>query len=321
MRWATAHRRRLEPESLLPLSEVLAAKRRLRPFLDETPTVFSERHDAFFKLETQQETGAYKVRGALNALLKHVESRDPRPIVAASAGNHGAAVAWAASHLGLHCCIVVPEDAPQAKIDRIVSMGGRVIRHGEHFQESLLWARKWAFAHGARFLHAFDDVDVMAGQGTVALELLPYQPDVVILPIGGGGLISGCVPVLQAAGIRIIGVQVEGVDAMRRALNGGKSRIQPLPTVADGLRVAQASRLAVQICAQGVEEILLVTEDSVRATMASLARHEGWKVEGAGAVGVAALERIQGNRRAVLLSGSNVDDSVLQDVLRTNATD
>ena len=293
------------------IDHVFEAARRISPYLGETPTVFSERHQAWMKLETEQVTGAYKVRGALNALLKQVESGDRRTVVAASAGNHGAAVAWAAQRLGLEAVIVVPRDAPKTKIARIERLGARVIRQGEHFEESLRWALSLTRLKRARFLHAFDDPDVMAGQGTVALELLSLRPDVVVLPIGGGGLASGCGTVLYAAGIRVVGVQVEGVDAMRSPLKGGPVRIDPALTVADGLRVAQAGTLARQICAHVLDDVLLVKETCVRRMMASMARHEGMRVEGAGVVALAALDRVEGERRAVLLSGSNVDQAVL----------
>jgi len=282
----------------------------------ETPTIHNAAYRAWFKLETQQITGAYKVRGALNALLKQVESGDVRAVVAASAGNHGAAVSWAAQRLGLEALIVVPTNAPTTKIARIEELGGIVFRKGDHFEESLHWALQMAQCRNARFLHAFDDLDVMAGQGTVALELLPHRPDVVVLPIGGGGLASGCSTVLKAAGIRVVGAQVESVDAMRSALQGGPIRIDPAHTVADGLRVAQAGILSRQICARTLDDVVLVTESEVRRTMASLALHEELTVEGAGAVSVAALGQVKGERRVALLSGSNVDEQVLSDAIR-----
>ena len=306
---------RTVPKPLLAVDDVLAAATRIRPYVDETPTTYSPFRRCWLKLESLQVTGAYKVRGALNALIKQVERGDRRAVVAASAGNHGAAVAWAANRLGLEALIAVPTNAPTTKTDRIERLGATVVHHGAHFGESLEWALEASHKRHARFLHAFDDLDVMAGQGTVALELIHKRPDVVVLPIGGGGLASGCSTVLKAAGIRVFGVQVEGVDAMRSILNGGPSSIVPADTLADGLRVSEAGHFSRQICAENLEDVVTVSESHMRHTMASLALHEGIVVEGAGAVAVAALDQVPGSRRIALVSGGNVDSRVMIDVL------
>jgi threonine dehydratase len=211
---------------------------------------------------------------------------------------------------------VVPCDAPRTKIERVRSLGARVIERGQCFEESFAWATEEALRQGWRFLHAFDDPDVIAGQGTVALELLSMRPQLVLVPVGGGGLASGVSIVLRAAGIPVVGVQIEGVDAMASTLRGGPSRIQPRLTVADGLRVCEPGQLTRELC-RGLDDMILVSEWEVRWAMRSLALQEGLRVEGAGAVAVAALSHVRGRRTVALVTGGNVDHGVLLEVMGT----
>ena len=303
----------MSPRAPLGLREVEEAARRLAAFLQPTPVVRSLTEDAWLKLENLQKTGAYKVRGALNALLLQRERGDSRPIVAASAGNHGAGVAWAAQLLGMQATIVVPKRAPQAKVRRIQQYGAEVQYVGEDFDQSLNWAQRLASSEGARFLHAFDDPDIIAGQGTTALELLELKPDVVLIPIGGGGLASGCSIPLQDAGVRVVGVQIEGVDALASFLRGGPSRILPRETIADGLRVREAGVLTRELCRHGLSDIVLVTEEQVKRSQAKLATFDRIAAEGAGAVAFAALPQVEGETRVAIVSGGNSDDLSLGD--------
>ena len=289
------------------LDDVHKAEERLAPILSPTPLVYSLDRDAWLKLENLQLTGAYKVRGALNALLAQIERGDHRTVIAASAGNHGAGVAWAARHIGLPAIIVVPMNAPRSKVDRIRQLGAKVVFMGDTFDGSLKWAKYCARQHDFRLLHAFDDPDVIAGQGTVALELLSLQPDVVVIPIGGGGLAAGTSIVLQHAGIRAVGVQIKGVDALASYLRGGPVRIRPRKTVADGLRVRESGQITRSLCKQNLDHVMLVTECEVQQAMQSLEDTEPWSVEGAGAVSVAALARVSGERRVALITGGNRD--------------
>ena len=297
----------MDSTDALGLSEVQEAQRRIQSWLARTPTVRSSRRNAWLKLENLQHTGAYKVRGALNALIKQKNSGDLRPIVAASAGNHGAGVAWAAQRLGLQAIIAVPRSAPRSKIDRITAFGAQVVLHGETFDESLEWADRKATERNWRLLHAFNDPDVIAGQGTLALELLPLNPDVVLVPIGGGGLAAGNALVFRETGIRLVGVQIEGVDAMASALRGGPCSIEPRPTIADSLRVRRAGSLTQKICAECLDDVVLVTEEQTLEAMRSLASQERIRAEGAGAVAVAALSKVTGKRKVALISGGNTD--------------
>jgi threonine dehydratase len=331
----------LDADGLLARSLLDEAQRRVGAALAPTPAVRSEARGAWLKLENLQPTGAYKVRGAFNALAAQIERGDRRPVVAASAGNHGLGVAWAARHLGLPATVVVPASAPSNKARGCAALGAEVAIGGADFESCVATAQALARARGARFLHAFDDPEVIAGQATVAAELLPLCPDVVVVPIGGGGLASGVGSLLRRAGVRVVGVQVAGVDSLRRALaaaGGGDGRDGAgadeaaggarggAPTLADGLRVAAPGALTRRICAAlfAPGDLIVVEEAEIAATMAALALREKVIAEGAGAAAVAALDRLParaaGARRFAVVSGGNVDAGVLARLLAPPAT-
>src|SRR5580765_4033983 len=194
-------------------ADVLAAQARLRRHLDPTPLHYAERFGCWLKLENLQRTGSYKVRGAMNALLAARERGDHRPTIAASAGNHAQGLAWAAYRLGMPAITVMPRNAPQTKIAGVAHWGAAVRLHGDSYDEAKAFAAELAAQHDYRLLSAFDDPDVIAGQGTVGLELASLMPDVVLVPIGGGGLAAGMVLALKSQGVKIIGAQVEHVDS------------------------------------------------------------------------------------------------------------
>jgi threonine dehydratase len=293
------------------LEDVERAHRRIAGILAPTPTVQSHGARAFLKLENLQVTGAYKVRGALNAALSGIERGDHRPLVAASAGNHAKGVAWAARHTGLGAIVVVPEGAPETKLAGARALGAEVLVRGRCFEDCLVVARELAARRGARLVHAFDDPDVIAGQGTVALELLSYRPDAVVVPIGGGGLAAGVGLVLAAHGIRVIGAQVAGVDAMRCALSGEPAPRGDPPTIADGLRVRVPGALTRRICASLLDGIVVVSEEEVSRAVVALAVRDKIVAEGAGAVAVAALAHVSLLRPIAIVSGGNIDLPVL----------
>ena len=305
----------MSPPPRLSHRDVLAATARLSGRVRCTPTVPSSTFDGHLKLETLQLTGAYKVRGALHALGRQVERGDRRPVVAASAGNHAAGVAWAARALGLEAVAVVPERAPQAKVARTEALGARVLRHGADFEAAYAEARRLAAARGWRFLHPFDDLEVIAGQGSIGVELLPLRPDVVAVPIGGGGLASGIGTLLRAYGVPVVGVQVQGVDAMARALGGDTGGLTPPETVADGVCVRRVGALTRAICQEVLDDIVLVSEAEVQDAMRRLALHDHVIAEGAGAVAAAALARLPGRRKVAVVSGGNLDPGCLARVM------
>ena len=291
--------------------DVERAEARIRPYLAPSPLAWCEQVGAWLKLESLQVTGSYKVRGALNALLARVEAGERRPVVAASAGNHARGVAWAARQLGLRALVVMPTDAPRTKIAGATALGAEVVLHGDCFEDAEERARALAETHGGWLLSAFDDAHVIAGQGTVGLELLPLAPDVVLVPIGGGGLASGVGLALRAHGVRVVGVQVEGVDAMARVLSGRPALTELAHTIADGVRVREPGQLTRRICASVLDEVVLVTEAEVRRAVVDLAQGARVVAEGAGALAVAALPKVRGARKVAVISGGNIDLSRL----------
>ncbi len=297
--------------SSVDVDAVWEAHERLRQVLSPSPLVFAEHRQAYLKLENLQITGAFKVRGAFNALAIQKQRGDDRPVVVASAGNHGKGTAWAARHFGLRATIVVPRGAPQVKIDGCVMLGASVRVHGDTFEEAEAFARQIAQDGGWRFLHPFNDPDVIAGQGTVAIELLSLEPDTVVIPIGGGSLVAGMSLVLKQHGIRVVGAQIHGVHAMCRLRNGETGHFTPAATIADGLRVSRPGSLTQEICKANLDDIVLVSEQDVRQSLIGLATRDYIVAEGAGAVAVAALSKIHARRPVAIVSGGNIDGCTL----------
>lgn len=296
-------------------SDVLAAQARLRPYLAPTPLHFAERFGCWLKLENLQRTGSYKVRGALNALLAMRERGDTRPVIAASAGNHAQGLAWSGHRLRHAVITVMPRSAPQTKIAGVQHWGGVVRLHGQTYDDAKAFAGDLAARHGYRLLSAFDDADVIAGQGTVGLELAAFTPDVVIVPIGGGGLAAGVTLALQRQGVRVIGAQVEGVDAMARALRGDPPPREVAATLADGVRVREAGALTQRVLRTRLDDLVIVREAELRESLVRLAQEEHIIAEGAGALALAAGRRVAGRRKCAIVSGGNIDPLVLAGLL------
>ena len=305
-------------------ADVLAAQARLRRYLEPTPVHYAERFGCWLKLENLQRTGSYKVRGALNALLAMRERGDTRTVITASAGNHAQGLAWAAYRLDQPVITVMPRTAPKTKVAGVAHWGATVRLHGDSYDEAKAFAAELAAQHGYRLLSAFDDADVIAGQGTVGLELATLAPDVVLVPIGGGGLASGVCLALKAARlsatqaqrrVRIVGAQVEGVDAMARALRGDHALREPVATLADGVRVKQPGTLTCRVLEALLDDVVIVREAELRETLVRLALGEHVIAEGAGALALAAGRRIVGKRKCAVVSGGNVDAGVLAQLL------
>jgi len=306
------------------VADVLAAQARLRRYLEVTPTHYAERFGCWLKLENLQRTGSYKVRGAMNALLAARERGDERTVITASAGNHAQGLAWAAYRLGMPVITVMPRTAPETKVAGVAHWGATVRLHGETYDEAKAFAAELAEQHDYRLLSAFDDADVIAGQGTVGLELAALSPDVVLVPIGGGGLASGVALALKSAclsgtqasrRVRIVGAQVEGVDAMARALRGDMTLRDPVATLADGVRVKVPGELTRRVLETLLDDIVIVREAELRETLVRLALEEHVIAEGAGALALAAGRRIVGKRKCAVVSGGNVDAVVLARLL------
>ena len=296
-------------------SDVLAASARLRRYLPPTPLHYAERFGCWLKLENLQRTGAYKVRGGLNALLAARERGDRRTVITASAGNHAMGLAWAARELKVPVITVMPVTAPAVKAQGVAFLGATVRQSGQTYDEAKAHALQLAEQHGFRYLSAFDDPDVIAGQGTLGIELAAHAPEAVLVPIGGGGLAAGVALALKSQGVRIIGAQVEGVDAMARALKGDATPITPAATLADGTRVAEAGTLTREILSRLLDDLIIVREAELRETLARLMLEEHIVAEGAGALALAAGRRVASRRKVAVVSGGNIDAAVFAQLL------
>jgi threonine dehydratase len=248
-------------------------------------------------------------------MLAMRERGDTRPVIAASAGNHAQGLAWAGHRLRRSVIAVMPRNAPRTKVDGVAHWGAVVRLHGANYDEAKAFAHELAAQHGYRLLSAFDDRDVIAGQGTVGLELAALAPDVVLVPIGGGGLAAGVVLALKHQGVRIVGAQVEGVDAMARALRGDRTPQEVAPTFADGVRVRDPGRITERVLRSHLDDLVIVREAELRETLVRLALEEHVIAEGAGALALAAGRRIAGKRKCAVVSGGNIDPLVLSQLL------
>ncbi|WP_174275050.1 threonine ammonia-lyase [Sphingomonas bacterium] len=313
---------------LVTLEDVRAAAIRVQPSIVRTPTLLSRTLSQmtgatiYLKFENLQFTAAYKERGALNKLLQLDAAARERGVIAASAGNHAQGVAYHAARLGIPVTIVMPRHTPTVKVSQTESHGARIILHGEQVDDALAHAREIADEQALTIVHPFDDVDVIAGQGTVAIEMLEDVPaiDTFVVPIGGGGLISGCGTVAKAHAppIEVIGVEAELYPSMYNRING-----TALPchgdTLAEGIAVKEPGSITSEIIASVVDDILLVSERSLEQAVALLLQIEKTVVEGAGAAGLAAMlaypEKFAGKTVGVVLCGGNIDTRLLANVL------
>ncbi|MGI9327407.1 MAG: threonine ammonia-lyase [Pseudomonadales bacterium] len=278
----------------------------------------------YLKFENQQFTASFKERGALNRLLALSPAERGRGVIAMSAGNHAQALAYHGQRLGIPTCIVMPRITPNAKVEQTRVFGAEIILEGAQFDETLAFTQTLARQRDLTLIHPFDDPDVIAGQGTLALELEEQVPDadVVIVPIGGGGLVSGVATVLASSPRppSIVGVQMAGYPAAYRAFYGQTPSAPGAGTVAEGIAVKEPGELTLPVIKQRVEDILLVSESQVEQAIFDLLEYEKTVVEGAGATGLAALyankQRFAGKKVVLLLSGGNIDMLILSSVLQ-----
>ena len=312
----------------LGLSDIQAAAGRIAGAVVRTPTLPSRTlsqatgAEIWVKFENFQHVGAYKERGALNKLLLMEAGTRARGVIAASAGNHSQAVAYHASRLGVPAVIVMPASTPTIKVSQTESHGAEVILFGEMFDDAQAEALRVADERGLTFVHPFDDLEVMAGQGTVALELLADAPDLeaLVVPIGGGGLISGVAVAAKGLkpGIELVGVQAELYPSMY-----AKFARASLPcagdTIAEGIAVKAPGMLTAGIINQLVDDILLVPERDIERAIVLYVEAEKTVAEGAGATGLAALlavpDRFRGRKVGLILTGGNIDTHLLANVL------
>jgi threonine dehydratase len=316
---------------LVTLEDVEAARTRIAEQVFATPcsrSVTASRQsgsEAFLKLENLQMTGAYKERGALNKLLTMPAADRAKGLVAASAGNHAQAVAYHAGRLGVETTIVMPEATPLLKVVNTKSHGARVVLHGSNYEEAYEEARRLEQTEGLTFVHPFDDPAVIAGQGTIALEILEQVPDLgaVLVPVGGGGLISGIAVAIKTKhpGVSVIGVETELLPSMLAALDEDRLvTLEPASSLADGIAVKRAGELTFAHVRKYVDQIVTVSEEEIASAILFLLEKEKTVVEGAGAVSVAALlnrksRGLEGRRVVAIVSGGNIDVNVMARVI------
>jgi threonine dehydratase len=310
--------------------DVIAAREVLRGVLVPTPLlrsrVLSDRlgGPVFLKCENLQRTGSFKGRGAYLRISRLTDAERSRGVVAASAGNHAQGVAFAAALLGAKATVIMPEGAPLPKIEATRSYGADIITCGQTVDDALAEAHAYASEHGAVFIHPFDHPDIVAGQGTVGLEILDQCPEVrtIAVPVGGGGLAAGIAVAACGAGpgIRVVGVQAEAVAPFPASLAAGHPvRAQPSRTMADGIAVGRPGDIPLRILAALDARILTVTEENLSRALLLCLERAKQLVEPAGAAGVAALLEHPGAFEppvVAVLSGGNIDPLLLAKVLR-----
>ena len=310
------------------IDDIRAAAKRIEGAVIHTPMLMSRTlseiigAELWLKFENLQFTGAFKERGALNKLLQLTPEERARGVIAASAGNHAQAVAYHGKRLGIPVTIVMPTPTPTIKVSQTEGHGARVVLHGAMYDDAHARACELAAQEGLVFVHPFDDPDVIAGQGTIALEMLESVPDLELLsiPIGGGGLLSGIGIAARALkpDIGLIGVEAELYPSMKCAIEDCKLPLGG-DTLAEGIAVKHPGELTSRILKQTVDEVVLVTERDIERAVAMLVGIEKSVVEGAGAAGLAAMlgdpRRFAGRKVGTVLCGGNIDTHLLANVL------
>ncbi len=305
------------------VKDIQNAAEKIKSFIHKTPLIHSNSFsklieaDVYLKAENLQKTGSFKVRGAFNKLISIKDGK----VIAASMGNHAQGVAFAAGRLGIQSRIIMPLTAPIVKQEATKGYGAEVELHGESFNEALNYALS---QKDYTFIHAFDDEEIIAGQGTIGIELADELKDIdyVLVPVGGGGLISGISIVVKslAPKTKVIGIQTESATA---AYSSFKKRVisetKPSPTLADGIAVGRIGEKPFEIINRYVDDILLVKEDSIAMAILLFLERKKLVVEGAGAVPLAALmenkERFKGKRTVLVISGGNIDFTLIDRII------
>jgi threonine dehydratase len=314
------------------LADVEAARRRLAGVAHRTPmtpsATFSERTgaDVHLKLENLQRTGSFKIRGAYNRIARLSEAERARGVVAASAGNHAQGVALAARLAGIPATIVMPERASMTKAEAVRGYGAELVLHGRDYNEAEAKALEIGAERGMAFVHAFNDADVVAGQGTLALEILEDLPDVdtIVVPVGGGGLIAGIALAAKALkpDVRIVAAEPTGAAKLPESLRKGSVQtLTGVRTIADGLATRRVGEVPFAIVRKHVTETVQVEDDDIAMAILLLLERAKTLVEGAGAVSLAALLSGRmpvrpGEKVAVVLSGGNIDVTLLDHILQ-----
>ncbi len=312
---------------MLNLQSIEKAYERVSSIVHRTPFAYApilseiSGYEVYLKKENLQRTGAFKLRGAFNRIAILVESGNKGGVVAASAGNHAQGVAFSAKHFGIDATIVMPESTPLTKVQGVKELGATVILHGSNYDEAYAYAVTFGKENNYNFVHPFTDDEVMAGQGTVSLEMFEEVEDLdaIVVPVGGGGLISGISVAVKALnpGVKVIGVSAEGAPAMKNSYDAKKAiDTTSVRTIADGIAVRDTSPITLEYILKNVDSFESVCEDEIASAILFLLEKQKVLVEGAGAVGVAALlhgklNLPKGSKVGVVLSGGNIDVTML----------
>lgn len=315
---------------MIQLSDIHSALSRIRADIRVSPCPHSEtfsgltNNSIFLKLDNQQRTGAFKERGALNKLLTLTPGERLRGVIAASAGNHAQGVAYHAGRHGIRACIVMPLPTPLTKVSSTRGYGAEVLLHGANYDEAYQKAIEKSREEGLTMIHAFDDDAVIAGQGTLGLEILTQHPDieVIVAPIGGGGLIGGiaCAAKETNPAVKVFGVQPARIPSMKAAVEQAKPvTLDSAKTIADGIAVRRAGERTLPLVQKYVDDIVTVEEEEIANAILLLLEREKTLAEGAGAAAIAAvLNRklaLEGKRVAVLVCGGNIDVTLLSRII------
>ena len=319
---------------MLSLSDIRAARERIGDRVHHTPVLSATRLGArvgavlYHKCESLQKTGSFKVRGALNRLALLDDASRARGVITVSAGNHAQALAWASRDAGVRCTVVMPTTASRTKVDASRGYGAEVVLHGASGLEAFTRAHELSVERSLTFVHPFDDDAIMAGQGTVGLEILDQLDEIddVVVPIGGGGLIGGVAVAIKESRptVKVYGVEPTGAAVMRKSLDGGHPvRLDSMKTIADGLAAPMAGEKTFPIVQRYVDDVVLVDDDEIMRAMRELMFSAKLLAEGAGAAATAAVLfgkiPVGGRRVAAVLSGGNVDPSRVVQVLQDGA--
>jgi threonine dehydratase len=310
-------------DPVLTLADIRAARERVAPFVHRTPVMTSTRLGdrvgvrLVLKCENFQKTGSFKVRGVTNKLSQLDRDARSRGVVTVSAGNHAQALAWGARANGIKATVVMPAAASPAKVEASRGYGAEVVLHGETSIQAFAKARELEAERGLTFVHPFDDALVLAGAGTTGLELVEQidDVDVVVIPIGGGGLIGGMLPAIKESkpNVRVYGVEPTGAPSTRRSLDEGHAvRLEKVSTIADGLAAPMMGEQPYEVVRKYVDDVVLLEDDAIAAAMGELLLNTKLLAEPAGATATAAvLQRAiplrDGERVAVVVSGGNID--------------
>ena len=316
---------------MLNIEKIEEARERIKGVVVETPLAYApylseiSQSEVYLKKENLQVTGAFKIRGAYNKIASLSDAQRSCGVVAASAGNHAQGVALSASKFSIKAVIVMPESTPLTKVNGVKYYGAEVILHGSNYDEAYAYAIEFGKNNSLTFVHPFEDEEVIAGQGTIGLEILDKCDDLdcVLVPVGGGGLIAGIATAIKSKNpnVKIIGVSATGAPAFKNSYDE-KTPIDStsVRTIADGIAVRDTSEITLEYALKNVDEIISVDEEEIASAILFLLEKQKLVVEGAGAVGVAALLHnklgdTKGKNIAVILSGGNMDVTLLSVII------